>query len=559
MVRPPLPELPLLRKELVGLLRTKRAFWLLVATVAGSSLLSLFAWPASSAGITDSQRVAMAAAAFLLTQLTAALALVPAFAAGAISTEREQGTYELLLATRLSPAAIVISKALASAGYVAAVLAACAPSVILLHLLGGVSFESVIRCQAVTLAAVVLATMVCLWASMRAARTSRAVVLGVGGVILWNGGLYWILSLVAMVAAGTEWLPGEIMRSLGFALSPHVVVAMEVFGGTGFVVAGARSSLTVDAWVVHVAFASLVSACYLLLLLRRAGSPEPSVPRGGRLRARPAAGPPTPLSWPFLTSFLLDMGEDGRLLGNPVFRKEIRSEFFGRLWYRRRRFWGLFIVFGALVLSGSIRSAEETIATIAGISILLVSLLSPGIAASAFPREIEHGNLDFLRGTLLPLREALHGKFLASLYANFGIIAAAGWWIGLVALVRPIDKVAIDTPVLAFAILAFTWVFVTAVGTFASAVSKRTVTALVASYGALFAWLMAFPIVTGAFLNFGFGFAVATHPQTALVAVCHDTEHPGAVGVFFILYAGLTFLILRAAGEAVERLRERDP
>jgi ABC-type transport system involved in multi-copper enzyme maturation permease subunit len=544
--------MPLVKKELVGLLRTKRAFWFLIAAVAVSILLPLVAWPSSASGVTESQLVVAAAGTFLLTQLTAALVIVPAFAAGAISGERERGTYEVLLATPLSPASIVLSKALAAAGYVVMLLAASAPGIILIHLLGGVTFGSIIRCEAVTLAAVILSTFICLWASMRAARTSRAIVVGVGGVILWNVGLHCMLSLLMMTYPR---MAGGVLASLSYALSPHFVVLLEVFGGTGFRLAVPPS----EAWVIHVAFASAVSACYLLLLLRRAANPEPSVPRGDAVEARVAARLETPRLRPFLTWFLLDMGRDDGPLANPVFRKEIQTEFFGRLWYRRRRFWALFLVFGAVVVFADFARPMDKTIMVASIAMLLVALLAPAVAASSFPREIEHGNLDFLRGTLIPLSQVLQGKFLASLYASFGIIAAAGWWMAIGGLGRPIENVTVVAPLVAFGVLVTTWLFVTAVATLVSAVSSRTTTALLGSYGAVFAWFFAIPAVLS-FLEPGFGIWVAIHPSGALGALSHqELWHGGALLCFFLLHAGTIFLMLRASRRSVERLRERDP
>ena len=65
-------EFPLLKRELVGLLRTKRAFWLLVSTIIISSLVPLLTWPAFwASGPQDPYQNAMRFRGFVVTQLIA--------------------------------------------------------------------------------------------------------------------------------------------------------------------------------------------------------------------------------------------------------------------------------------------------------------------------------------------------------------------------------------------------------------------------------------------------------------------------------------------------------
>ena len=68
---------------------------------------------------------------------------------------------------------------------------------------------------------------------------------------------------------------------------------------------------------------------------------------------------------------------------------------------------------------------EDWITVVSMTTLALLLLLVPGVAASSFPREIEQGNLDFLRGTLIPLKKVYSGKFLASIYSCSGIPLAA--------------------------------------------------------------------------------------------------------------------------------------
>src|SRR3989442_929674 len=104
------PEQPLLRREMLALLRGRRGFWLLVLGVAVSSLVPLLSWPAASRAARLGSGNAQVVATFLLTQLAVVLVTVSASMASAITGERDRGTWESLVSTPLSPAAIVLAK-----------------------------------------------------------------------------------------------------------------------------------------------------------------------------------------------------------------------------------------------------------------------------------------------------------------------------------------------------------------------------------------------------------------------------------------------------------------
>ena len=70
--------------------------------------------------------------------------MAPSFAAGAITGEKERKTYEMLLASPLRPAAIVLGKLLASLAHLAMLIFASLPIVMLCLPLGGVSLYEVL-------------------------------------------------------------------------------------------------------------------------------------------------------------------------------------------------------------------------------------------------------------------------------------------------------------------------------------------------------------------------------------------------------------------------------
>src|SRR5437867_3862018 len=145
---------PFLKHELRSLLRSRRAFWLLVLAVAASGSFALLSWPRADQAAEASLESRGTFFAFALAQLTLTIFMIPAFTAGAFAGEREHGTYDLLYSTPASPVSILVSKVLASTGYVGIVLTASAPAVCVLYLLGGIAFGVILKGYAVTFAAV---------------------------------------------------------------------------------------------------------------------------------------------------------------------------------------------------------------------------------------------------------------------------------------------------------------------------------------------------------------------------------------------------------------------
>ena len=211
-----------------------------------------------------------------------------------------------------------------------------------------------------------------------------------------------------------------------------------------------------------------------------------------------------------------------------------------------------------------------------GLSLLL--LLLPGVAASSFSRELEQGNLDFLRGTLLTLGQVLRGKFAATVYSCFGVFAAVVWVTGgLLLLYAPRtysgDAYTTDAHLRAIwmfgatlSILLMTLVFTAAVGTFASVISKRTVGALLVSYLSMLAMYLGWPILVMVASN-GSAEEVlcATNPYGAL-ASAHGLLRSSQAGEASAYV--FTFLLLHAAAIAglwwlswarLEAKRARDP
>jgi ABC-type Na+ efflux pump permease subunit len=564
---------PLIKRELVSLLRTRRAFWLLFTSVIVSCALPLSQWPSESQSISFFDENLVVFMMFVISQLLGALLIVPAFTAGAIAGERERETYELLYSTLLSPSSIVISKFIASLSYVLLLLLASAPLGCLLFMLGGIDFSTLMKCYAVVFASVLSSGIVCLAVSMRCNRTTHAAIRGYVWVAFWNGGLYLVLGLgLQLLLMGAHEFGGDLMPSddqaieqtivLSSGLCPVPVLAGLVFGEwfsmTRF------PTLWVPVWVVHVSYCGLISIAHFAYLLRRVRTPNAPVSRRKeRLRAK--RGRSSIRRRPrlaFTTRAILDHGERRFLLfgnpfANPVLRKELRAEFVGRAWYRRLVFWIPLALFLAIATASLWSWFSANFIVI--FAVAAITLIVPGAAATCVTKEIEQGNFDLLRGTLVPMPRILFGKLLGATFSGLGITFAAVWallavflfaddqWIHGVQSYRDSKQTPeIGSIAKISVVLLVTTLALSCLGVLFSVTSRRSMSALVKTYASTAVGFILVPFFF-ALLQSGHdgdGATVATSPFATCIWILEEnyqrspvSEEVGVFALFLVFYS----------------------
>jgi len=132
---------PILVKELRSRMRGAKAYWiegLYVLALSLTLLLAYWAWQESNS---PSSWTLGRDLFYWLSGVQAVLVmlLAPAFAAGAITLEREQQSLEMLLLTRLQARSVILGKLASSMLFVVLLLTTSLPLVCICFLLGGVS------------------------------------------------------------------------------------------------------------------------------------------------------------------------------------------------------------------------------------------------------------------------------------------------------------------------------------------------------------------------------------------------------------------------------------
>ena len=179
------------------------SFWLIVMSVPtlvpviGSSAATS-ATPTWGALVSSYRGVFLFfAMAFCL--LSALAVVAPAVAGTAVSGEREEGTFDLLLSTGLPPRSIVVGKVVASVGFVLLVALTAVPGFAMAWMFGGVPATDVVLTGLLLLAALCLFAAIGVFCSSLGRSSAVAALYAYGLVFLFGTGT---LALYVLGASG---------------------------------------------------------------------------------------------------------------------------------------------------------------------------------------------------------------------------------------------------------------------------------------------------------------------------------------------------------------------
>ncbi len=376
-------ENPVMQWELLVNLRQKRAFLLLLTYQALLAAVVYFAWPQDSKlDLTSNPEQARKLVdLFFLGQYVLASMMAPSFAAGAITGEKERQTYEMLLASPLRPAAIVLGKLVASLTHLAVLIFASLPIVMLCLPLGGVSFYEVIAAYLGLIVSVITFGMISIACSSYFKRTAASLVvsyllilpLANAGVLLWvwmtdYGQLRLLLVMTILPAVGVAVCVVLFANTCARLLHPPDV--------------GSEGKEVVDL--------EQESQQAVGLVIQRDQFPD----------------------WLFAPAKRDDLMEDN---ANPVYDKEMRSEIFsqGTLMLRLviQVSMGLCLPLMAVCLYIMPQYAPWYI----GYVVVFNMLVGPVFSAGSVTSERERETLDLLLTTIITPWQILWGKLFAGL------------------------------------------------------------------------------------------------------------------------------------------------
>jgi ABC-type transport system involved in multi-copper enzyme maturation permease subunit len=200
---------PVMQRELLVNLRMGRSFFFLLLYQVLLGIVVLTAWPQPEAGkldlttnSQDAEQTKQLINLFFVGQFVLASLMVPSFAAGTITGEKERHTYEMLLASPLRPGAIVLGKLVASLAHLAILIFASLPIVMLCLPLGGIQFFELLAAYFALLVSIGTFGMIAVACSAYFARTSHSLVAS-----------YLLILLIALPSASLWWLMSDAVYS----------------------------------------------------------------------------------------------------------------------------------------------------------------------------------------------------------------------------------------------------------------------------------------------------------------------------------------------------------
>ncbi len=459
---------PVLQRELITNLRTPRAFLLMLAYQLALAAVVLLAYPRVeridlSLNSTDTQ---LLVDFFFLGQFVIASLMAPSFAAGAISGEKERKTYEMLLASPITPGSIVIGKLVAALTHLVVLMIGSLPIIMLCLPLGGVAIQELLAAYLGLLAAAFLFGAISIACSSYFKRTSASVVVS------------YAIILPMVVIGCVFW---RALADQGFT---RLVFTTTILPATSLIVGG-----------------------LLLFQTSRRLLYPPDVGSGGSevtdieneqdnavgLVIQRDQFPDSLFAPPRRKTLLSDKA-------NPVYDKEIHAELFSQGTLMLRLVIQLSMILAIPLMGFLLFYAPNYAAWYIGYVIIFNVLVAPVFTAGSICSERERQTLDLLLTTTITPWQILWGKLLAGFRVSFVLTMFLMWPVILSFVLNP--ELARNWPAMLtyFAIVLITSFFNSLIALFCSTLFIKSSVSMMASYMALLT-LYLLPIAIFFFLS----------------------------------------------------------
>jgi len=401
---------PIIRRELLELLRTRKAIALQLALGLACMLLVLVRWPTGDIAELSGARSLQVLRVFGYGLLAGILLLAPAFPATTLVREKIKGTLALLLNSPLSRWSIYAGKLGGVLGFIAILLAMTLPAAAACYVLGGAGTQGgITKLYAVLIIAAVQMATLGLLVSSRSQSTD--------GALRVTYAL--VLAVCILPFAPYALLRGEdtLLTQLAAwfrCLSP-IPAVMEVLGQGDVGLHGIGGGDNVIGRYILLALLSS-AACALGTIARLSHAfLDRARPAGVMTQDRSLGGQALRRLF-----FLVDPQRRGgsmTLWLNPVMVKEFRARRFGRSHWTLRLIALSAILslgFSYIAASGALGWSIDIIG--GGLVLLQVAILilfAPSLAAGLISAERESGSWQLLRMTPLRPGRILRGKLVS--------------------------------------------------------------------------------------------------------------------------------------------------
>lgn len=514
------PRNPIFNREVLTLLRSRKAFVLLAIYLVLSVSVVLAPWPREASSLIVQGEISREIFSLFAQSQTLLLALlIPATLGSAMTVEKEGETIDLLLTTPITGDQILIGKLLSGMFYFVLLAVVSVPILMLCFVIGGLSATDVIGLYVVYMAQVLLFGLTSLCCSISFHRTHTAVIVA-----------YIIVGIEAVAVAAAYG------SGIGFLGSGRFFLMLTLWGGAIASMYWAARQRVRDPYVrVQKSLDEEDPRKIVGLVLRRDVFPD---------------------KW-IVPSRRTDLLPDGT---NIVLEKELQSGIYGSGSRFVRWVIQLGVVVSLLGVFWTIYEAMDVdnMSYYANLDrhpeyaflcfiVAFVMTLAPALAARAFTNEKEEGTLEGLMLTLLPRREIVMGKFMAVMRV---VVALTALNCVLFTIIVTLGTFNFGQFIILGMLVLATAGFSTAVGLTMSLFCRSTLAAMVGTYFVLFGIYVG-PVLLSVFLTRLFpGVSMESFDLLQVVSPFLAVEMPstGLKGQMLVLGCHLTLSWAAMAG-----------
>ena len=345
-------------------------------------------------------------------QMVMAIAFSALLTTAAVAQEKDRRTLDLLLMTRMTSAELVLGKLLASSLSVFVLIMAALPLLMLLTLIGGVSYGQVLRVVGVTLAAAAIAGSLGSTLALWREKTFQSLAMTALLLVLW----FLAGEVIASGKLGSEWI-GVPAETWAIAISPlrAIFAAIQPLRDTNPLFAWCGGA--VNLFILLASAGTLLLNLWAIARVRIWNPAQESQPRltneqAEKLAAQEAANPKKKTS--------------KQVWDNPILWREICTWAYGKKIIVIRLAYLVIFAICAVALLSMLNSDTSTsvryTASLPDLAKPLLPLMVLGLilvnalAVTSLTNERDLRALDLLLVTDLSPKEIIYGKLLGVFY-----------------------------------------------------------------------------------------------------------------------------------------------
>jgi ABC-type transport system involved in multi-copper enzyme maturation permease subunit len=410
----------ILERELLSLLRSRKAFAIQAGVALMCSLLIIMRWPEGARVDLAGERSREVLVVFGYGLLTCLMLLVPGFPATNIVREKQQHTLLLLVHSPLKPMTIYFGKLASTLGFVLILMALSLPAAAACYAMGGVSVGELSALYGVLIVVALQYGTLGLFISSRSRSTDAALRVTYGAVLA----LAIFCVVPYLFLRGTEG-PGAMIADKLRCVSP-IPAVMELLGHSDVGQRGFTSNSGAPKY--YIAFALIGIVGFSVATIRRLHHGIFDKARSQGVVTDDLTGFPRLLR---RLVFIVDPQRRKAEIGpftNPVMVKEFRCRQFGRLHWLLRLIAACALTSLLLTYATTLGSTDWGAEKIGGIIVVmqvaLIVFLTPGLAGGLISGEHESGSWKLLRMTPMSAGVILRGKLLSVMWTMLLILCA---------------------------------------------------------------------------------------------------------------------------------------